>query len=372
MSDLASQNDELSVVELLRTLWNKKKFIGSIAVATTLVAGIYSFVAEEKWTSKAEVIAPLLQDLGDYYVLKKEYARILGSDSPVVADISNGLFDKFNLLASSLDERRIFLKESELYKSLSDGKNEEERLEILNELSRERIKITKPDPKKEPNLIGHRIVLTGNSATSAQETLNNFISYINDRAYTLDYENFMIYFHEKVEDLKYEKDKIERDLKINKNVQLDNLDKAVSIATQAGIKDYSKGFDATNANEALMQNLAMNSDNKVMINDSKLSDSTYLFMLGEKYLQAQIDVIKKNNVVYPPRYYQVQELLGELEPLLEKAKSIKGKAFSYQASPDIPLKKDWPKRLILLALGLGFGLMLGSVIVLFQQIFKRN
>lgn len=156
MSQSKSFEAEFSVVELVRSLWDKRKFILSIAGVATLAAGVYSFVAEEKWTSEAEVISPLLQDIGDYYAIKKEYARILSSDSPVVSELSHGLFDKFNLLASSIDERNQFFLESELYKSLSEGKSEQDKLEILKELSLDRIKLTKPNPKKEPNLIGHK------------------------------------------------------------------------------------------------------------------------------------------------------------------------------------------------------------------------
>ena len=38
-------------------------------------------------------------------------------------------------------------------------------------------------------------------------------------------------------------------------------------------------------------------DTRLNISDSELADGTYLFMLGEKYLQAQLDIAKNTPVV---------------------------------------------------------------------------
>ena len=175
-----------------------------------------------------------------------------------------------------------------------------------------------------------------------------------------------------VTDLNYEKTKFERDLSIHKSVQLENLENALRIAKEAGITEYAKSLGITNGQSAMQQALTV-SEAKIPLSDSKLSDSTYLFMLGEKYLKAQIDVLKDSSVIYPPRYYQVSSLLSELEPLLIKAKQAKAKAnaFSYQASPDYPVKRDWPKRLLLLVIGFILGFLISSIVVLTQRVISN-
>ena len=120
-----------------------------------------------------------------------------------------------------------------------------------------------------------------------------------------------------------------------------------------------------------MQQALTVSEAKIPLSDSKLSDSTYLFMLGEKYLKAQIDVLKNSSIIYPPRYYQVSSLLSELEPLLIKAKQVKANAFSYQASPDYPVKRDWPKRLLLLVIGFILGFLISSIVVLTREVISN-
>ncbi len=46
----------------------------------------------------------------------------------------------------------------------------------------------------------------------------------------------------------------------------------------------------------------------------------------------------------PPRYYQIDYQLKQLEPLFEKTKTGKTQTFSYQASPDYPVIKINLKR----------------------------
>ncbi len=365
MSELSSQKqDEIDLVELFRELWNKKIWIALSVLVCTLIAGVYAFTAKEQWTSKAEVIAPRTADLGDYFLVRKEYARIVGGEFDAGVTASN-LFGQFNLLSESLDERRKFFEQSDFYKKETEGKSETEKLRILSDLMTKNIVIKKPDSKKEPDLIGNQIRFYAETPAEAQTVLSQFISAINKSAYQIELDSFLLYFNELVSDLNYEKTKFERDLAINKSVQLENLENALSIAKEAGIKEYSKSFNSA-TNDNALQAIAM-SDTKIPLSDSKLSDGAYLFMLGEKYLKAQIEVLKKNNIIYPPRYYQVSSLLSELEPLLIKAKQVKANTFRYQASPDYPVVKDKPKRIIILSIGFILGMIISSAIILIRK-----
>ena len=363
-----SANDEIDLIELVKTLWDKKIWILISTFICTAIAGIYAFTAKEQWTSKAEVIAPRVKDLDNYFNIRKEYARILGQEFDADA-LANGLFAKFSLLSESLNERNTFFEQYDVYKKLIEGKDEKSQRTILSNLIREKIVITKPDPKKEPDLVGRRISFSAETPEDAQLTLEKFIAFTSQSAYQLELENFLINLDEVLSDLTYEKTKFERDLSIQRTVQLENLHNALNIAKEAGIKDYAKAFSATN--DTALQAIAM-SETKIPLSDSKLSDGTYLFMLGEKYLQAQIDVLTQKGVIYPPRYYQANELLKELELLLVKAKEAKANAFSYQASPDYPVAKDKPKRLFTLLGGAISGGLLSILVLIVGYLFKKN
>ena len=370
MTEKSLKNDEIDLIELISILWKKKLWIMLSSFIFTAIAGVYAFTAKEQWTSSAEVIAPRTLDLGDYFLMRKEYARILGSEFDAGATASN-LFSQFNLLSESLDERRKFFAQSDFYKKKVEGKSETEKAQILSELISKHITIKKPDSKKEPDLIGNKISFYAETPADAQNVLSKFISTINQSAYQIELDNFLLYFNELVTDLNYEKTKFERDLSIHKSVQLENLENALRIAKEAGITEYAKSLGITNGQSAMQQALTV-SEAKIPLSDSKLSDSTYLFMLGEKYLKAQIDVLKDSSVVYPPRYYQVSSLLSELEPLLIKAKQAKAKAnaFSYQASPDYPVVKNKPKTLLIILAAFLVGFILSILFILTKEYYK--
>ena len=370
MAEKLLKNDEIDLIELIKVLWYKKLWIVLSSFVFTTIAGIYAFTAKEQWTSTAEVIAPRTTDLGDYFLVRKEYARILGGEFDA-GKTAGSLFGQFNLLSESLDERRKFFEQSDFYKKEVEGKADIDKLEILSELVSKNITIKKPDSKKEPDLIGNKISFYAETPADAQNVLSQFIFAINKAAYQIELDKFLLYFKELVTDLNYEKTKFERDLSIHKSVQLENLENALNIAKEAGILEYAKSFEVTNNQAAIEQALTV-SEAKIPLSDSKLSDGTYLFMLGEKYLKAQIDVLKNSSIIYPPRYYQVSSLLSELEPLLAKAKEVKANAFSYQASPDYPVKRDWPKRFLLLIVGLVLGFLIGSITILTQEVILHK
>lgn len=367
-SKMNSVNDEIDLIELLKTLWDKKIWILISTFIFTVIAGVYAFTAKEQWTSTAEVIEPKVSDLGSYFNIRKEYARILGQDFDINV-LKKTSFDRFNLLSESLDERKAFFEQSSLYKKLSEGKKEQDKRIILSELMTKDLVVTKPDLKKEPDAQGRKISFATETPIEAQDTLQQFIAFIGQEAYRLELDDFLIAFNEVVSDLNYEKTKFERDLTIQKQIQLENLNNALKIAQEAGIKDYAKSFNS--ANDSAIQALAM-SEVKLPLTDSKLSDGSYLFMLGEKYLKAQIDVLNQEAIVYPPRYYEVTAQLKELEPLLMKVKEAKANTFSYQASPDYPVVKDKPKRVIILAIGAILGFFLSCFALIVRNLFRTR
>lgn len=360
-------SDEIDLVELLSVLWAKKWWIILFTFISTVFAGIYAFTAKEEWTSKAEIVSPNTVELGNYLTLRKEYARILGEEFDVSAFAGN-LYHKFERLSYSLDVREAFLANSEIYKQLTEDKNEAEKRKLLNKLARENISITKPDAKKDPNAIGRKYAFSAETAMSAQKTLTQFIDYVNQEAFNLDLQLFGVSSREKLADLKFEYEKIKRDLTIQKKVKLENLSTALDTAGKADVKEYSKVLN-NNSNMAI-SSLAM-SDAKIPLSDSKLSDSTYLFMLGEKYLKAQIDTAKQMDVIYPPRFYEIEDKLKKLESLFANAKKVKATTFAYLSSPDYPVVKDKPKKLIILLIGMVLGLLLSSGGILVSRVFKK-
>lgn len=365
-SNISQKQDEINLVELLQVIWKRKLIIFITTLLFTVLAGIYAFTAKERWTSTAVVIEPQLTDLGNYFEIRRDYARITESELND-NNFVNALFAQFNLLSYSLDEREAFIKNSAYYKNAVEGLNEQEKQVILSKIVNEDFSIIRPDPKKQPDLVGRKISFSATTASEAQDTLIQFMSFLNNNVLAKDIEKFFIILQDKIKDLEYEKSKIERELSILKNSAIQNLNEAYNIAKKAGIKEYSNTVGRENINQVLIA-----SDTKIPLSESKLSDGSYLFMLGERYLKAQIDVVNQDKLIYPPRYYQITGQLKELIPLFEKLKVAKGVAFRYLSSPDYPITKDKPKKALILLIGFVLGLVTSVFAVVILNIITRT
>lgn len=352
------QQGDIELVELIKKLWKEKIWIILSVFIFTAIAGVYAFTAKEKWTSVAEFISPRVNEIRDYIAIRKEYSQITETEFDA-GKLAGELYGKFDRLIYSLDERETFFAQSDEYKRLSEGESERTKREILFDLITENTTVTKPDEKKDPNTIGKKISFTAESPSIARDTLKEFINYVDAKAFQMDLNEFTIWLNQRITSLEFDKALIEQNVGIQKFVRIDNLSRAYGIAKEAGIKEYSTVISGDNS--AISNIIA--GDAKIPLSDSQLSDGTYLFMLGEKYLKAQLDIVKNQPVIYPPRYYGLQEDLKKLKSLLPRLKEVKAQTYTYQASPTYPVKRDWPKRVVLLIVGALIGGIFGCAIV---------
>lgn len=324
-----SANDDIDLIELLKTLWGKKIWVLISTFVFTTIAGMYAFTAKEQWTSKVELVAPEVQDLGSYFNVRKEYARISGVEFDSKA-LANSLFTQFNLALESLDEQQRFFNQSSLYQKLTEGKSENEQRIILSKLINEGITIAKPDPKKEPNLLWYSVSFSTETPEEAKVTLNEFIKFINQKVYQVELKRFLTNIDKKLLELYSEKLKIEQELEFLHSTKIEKL-----------------------------HNLEQLSKNKVGKS-------------GKKNQQAQIEQLVQKPATYPLKYYQVSASLRELEVLLSKARNAKANAFSYHASPDYLVTQDKPKRLFILLGGAVIGGFLSLIVLAINYVLEQN
>lgn len=362
-------NDEIDLIELVQVLWKQKwKIIGSTVVCTAIAAG-YAFTAKEQWTSKANVIAPKLANVESYISQRSEYTNILASDFDATAVMHN-LFISFKTALFSNNTKKAFFEQSEWFKQYAskNAKTDDAKAKLLNSLLENNLVITIPDLKKDPNALGIIISFASETPSDAQKVLTDYINFVNKTLLTEEIDNFKADITLKANTLEFQKDKLERNIESTREVQIQNLSTALEMAKSAGIKEYTKNISA---NLAIPE--AVLGDAKIPFTDSKLSDGSYLFMLGEKYLQAQLDTLKNSQLVYPVNYYTMTKqiaLLKELEQKINEDNTIQ--AYYYLTSPDYPVTKDKPKKALILGIGALLGLFLSSIVIIISSLFRRK
>jgi wzz homolog len=374
MSNIYSQKinetDGVDLIELIRILWTKKLWIIISAFIFMAISAGYAFTAKEQWTSKSVVIAPKVANLGDYLSFRSEYASILDIKDFSQDKVAETVFNDFKTALFSRSLKEAFFSQSKWFDTYAanNANSEEAKQKLLSNLVDKNLIVTVPDPKKDPNSIGVNVSFAAETPKEAQDVLLDYIQFVNQRVLAENKKDFLANINLVLSGFEVQKNKIERDIETVRQIQLENLTTALDIAKSAGIKDYSKSLSGNvSVPEVLL------GDAKVPFSDSKLSDGSYLFMLGEKYLQAQVDTLKNAPLVYPLNYYNIEKqanLLNVLEKKVEKEGAVRG--YYYLSEPDYPVQRDWPKRLILLILGFVFGTVFSSLVILAKEVFSNK
>ena len=371
-SQKINETDEVDLIELIRTLWKKKLWIILSAFICTAIAAGYAFTAKEQWTSTAVIVAPRSTELGKLLSIRAEYARIIGDNDFSTGGLSNSLYGQFKHFLLSNDLKREFLSQSSLIKNYTKDMTEEQREDYIENAISKYLVVHEVDPKKkdltELDKIGLKITFSAETPKLAQAVLLDYVNFVNQFVLNQINKEFKLGFNLRLDALKFTKNQIEESLTEAKTVQVENLDKALNIAKKAGIRDFSKG----NSNNLSVPEYMLG-EGRLNISDSKLADGTYLFMLGEKYLQAQLDIAKNTKIVYPVDYYSTERQLTKLtklEPSLDNIGEVK--SYYYLSSPDYPMIKDKPKKLLILVIGFLIGLILSSFIILLSSLIQST
>ena len=374
MSNIYSQKinetDGVDLIELIRILWTKKLWIIISAFIFMAISAGYAFTAKEQWTSKSVVIAPKVANLGDYLSFRSEYASILDIKDFSQDKVAETVFNDFKIALFSRSLKEAFFSQSKWFDTYAtkNVNSQEAKLKLLSNLVDKNLIVTVPDPKKDPNSIGVNVSFAAETPKEAQDVLLDYIQFVNQWVLAENKKDFLANINSVLSGLEVQKNKIERDTETVRQIQLENLTTALDIAKSAGIKDYSKSLSGNvSVPEVLL------GDAKVPFSDSKLSDGSYLFMLGEKYLQAQVDTLKNAPLVYPLNYYNIEKqanLLNVLEKKVEKEGAVRG--YYYLSEPDYPVIKDKPQKGLIIVIGFIIGLMISSFIILLSSLIQST
>ena len=371
-SQKINETDEVDLIELIRTLWKKKLWIILSAFVFTIIAAGYAFTAKEQWTSTTIVVAPRSTDLGNLLLVRAEYARIIGDSEFSAGGLSDSLYGQFKHFLLSSDLKREFLSQSTLVKEYTKEMTEEQRSNYIENAILNDLVVHEVDPNKKDlkalDKIGLKITFSAETPKLAQAVLTDYVNFVNLHILNQTNKEFKLGFDLRLDGLRFSKKQIEESLTEAKKIQVENLTNALGIAKKAGITDFSKG---NSKNLSIPE--YMLGEGRLSISDSKLADGTYLFMLGEKYLQAQLDIAKNTEIVYPVDYYSTERQLVKLTELESRLDDIgEVKSYYYLSSPDYPMIKDKPKKLLILVIGFLIGLILSSFIILLSSLIQST
>lgn len=354
--DQNQSSDEIDLIELIFSIWKKKRWVAVLVAFFAFTSMTYSFLVQEEWISTAEIVQPDAADMGFYLDRYEQYLSITNpnqsqkknqnKNQEALEKILEATFSRFLSASGSYENHLSYFKQS-----IPDVSGKE-LIELLKAIS-----INKPNGKK--NIQHLTVSFSDERAQIAQKHLKGLIAHINHEVYNKTLSSLNAEIQTKIRALSIEQESIKAFADTSLSVRLKNLNKALQIASNAGIKRYS-----STGNGRFLLPGGVSGEAGVKLTDDRLAEDNFLFMLGTDYLQAQIDALKNSETIYPERYYQAQLQANLLKTLLQEKGEVKFKAFSYQSAPSLPLQRSKPKRAFIVLIGTFMGLIFGVLAAL--------
>lgn len=341
-------DDEIDLKELLITLWKGKWIICILLIISTVISSLYAFTAQSWWTSKAIITLPTQADVYDYNKETSKYAQFSSNYKVSREALFNEFLKQFNFE----NNKYHFFDTSNNIKELKNHFNVEENNIInkikFNEEWNKKIKEL-DDAKEKSNL--RTISFQAISPEQSQIILNEYIQYINNIVIENIHKNFQNSIDLEYNDLALQINILETRAKEVLASKIAKTKNALQIANKAKILNPLENLGFSNTFPINIGSLALEEELQILTNLNPSDAKTLIFFEPElQKLYIKQDYLK-NNLIVP---------------------KINFNTFSFVQDTSYPIKKDSPKRMLIILIGIILGGIVGCTIVLIKTTFKRN
>ncbi|MEZ8743210.1 LPS O-antigen chain length determinant protein WzzB [Vibrio sp. 10N.261.49.A5] len=353
-------NDEIDLRQIFKALWDGKLLIILVTALFTSSAIGFALLAQEWWSSEAEITKAELQDRVMYQQQVKQFQPIFsiyqsnglarGSEELDSLVDSQVIFQRFVDLFNSSNNKQAFLNESSEFQDIKDN-HFSSASEITEDATRklyiawfEKISASQID-KKDKN---SPYVLTFQSMTkeSSFDLLRSYISFTELQVREDAFEHLEALVFGERNELIQQKTVLEGKAKNRLLAEIERAQSALKIAKAAGV------------------------DTPLLSGNAR---DFYAIELGSKALQEKIKILEsvKNLTVLEPRLQQITAQLDMFDSI-KIDRTVDFQAFRYLSNVEQPTTQDKPKRALIVVLGTLLGGMLGVAIVLIRFAFGKE
>lgn len=306
--------EQIDLLDLVLQLWRGKWVIGAFVAVFIVLAGVYITVAKEKWTSSAIIAQPDAAQIATYAnALNILYAGA----APSMSDIQNRAIGRFNSSFSALAQA------------------------LENQDAPEKLTI-------EPTVKGQGLPLTvsyqGESAEAAQKQLAQYIQQVDEQTAK----------------------ELTLDLRDNIKQQITTLND--SLENQEKVSQEQKDLRIKQITEALKNAEAAKITTPQIQQTQDVTQET-MFLLGSEALKSMIDNEASRPLVFSGAYYQTKQNLLDIQNLNVNPDTVH--VYRYVMKPNLPIRRDSPKKAITLILAVLLGGIIGSGVVLGRNALRN-
>lgn len=312
-----NEDDNLDLIDVIVQLWHGKKIILTCVCVAIILCLTYLFFAKEAWTSQAVVTEPSSGMVSKYNAAMSVLYMQSPQDKPALSSLQQQLFSRFTLSMNALSSALL---------------NREEPLQLKIEQVNKGIN----DPIS--------ISFSAGTAKEAQQQLIKFIEETNEKivaGYTADLKRTLSVKTRSLQDA----------LDTRKQVALDKKEQRIE-----AIKEALKVAEAAGVNKSGLNQAEF------------LSDDT-LYLLGVDALKSMIANESTRPPVYDHVYYETQSALLAVTHL--KIDLDRLESFHYIAEPNLPVRRDSPKKTLTMLIAILIGGVAGCAIVIGRNIARN-
>ena len=311
---VTKSDDEIDLLEIVAQLWKGKIIIITCVLVAIILAGTYLFFAKEKWTSTAIVATPSSGMIANYNASLSVLYTQTPTDKPALPDLQNQFFGRFAASMSALSSALKNREEPQVLK-----------LDQVVKGSNDQLSVTYTAP----------------TAKEAQTQLTKYIDQINDKVV----EGYAA------------------DLKRTVGVKTNELSNALDTQKQVAIDKKQQRMDAIKQALTIAEASGLKSS---QLNQAEyLSDDT-LYLLGSSALQSMVQNEKTRPLVYLQAYYDTQSALLAVTHMKIDLSHLQ--SFRYISNADLPIRRDSPKKTLVMLLAIILGGVVGSAIVIGRNV----
>ena len=315
-SQVIRSNDpeQIDLLDLMLQLWRGKWMIATfVVVFITLAVGYLTF-AKEKWTSSAIIAQPDVAQIATY---SNALNILYGSAAPSMLDVQTRAIGRFNYSFYALAQAL-------------ENQDEPEKLTI--------------EPAVKGESLPLSVSYTSTSAEAAQKQLAQYIQQVDEQTskeLTVDLQNSI---KEQIKTL---------------NDSLVNQEKVAQEQKDLRIKQITEALKNAEAAKISSPQIQQTQD---------VTQET-MFLLGSVGLKSMIENEASRPLVFSAAYYQTRQNLLDIQNLNVKPDTIH--VYRYVMKPDLPVRRDSPKKAIVLILAVLLGGMIGSGVVLGRNALRN-
>lgn len=338
----APQSDEIDLIELFRALWSQKWLIVLVTVLVTACAAAYAFLAKPVYQARVAVFPPSLSDIAPFNFVRNAEIGL----EPLTTE---GVYAVFTRNLQSDEARRSFFYEVYLPSLPEDERNDSQ--DDLYERFSEDLSIKTPG-KDQPDR--YELFVERKDPAQAADWARLYLERVARESLQQMRENARSEILVRGRTVQQQIDTLREAARNRRDDRIVRLKEALAVADALKLEDppVVTGQEAGQL--------------------SSIMDGSLMYMRGAKALRAEIQSLETRESDDP--------FIGELRNLQEKYNlyaglkidAERGAVFRQDGSivtPDEPIK---PKKLLILALGVVLGGMLGLFIALVRAMLKKR